>query len=494
MKYSINNFIKNRPKTKIVCTIGPSTGEIEILKKLIKEGMSVARLNLSHGETKEHIRYVENCRKSAEELKVPLGILIDIPGPKYRVGKLPNNSISLKKGQKIILGSENEIENGIARKVKVWPEGLKKDLNKIKIIFLDDGAIKLNVQKTKGNEIFCTVINTALLKSNKSVTIPGSISKLDYFTEETVKGLKLARKVNATFVGLSFIRNEKDVKKVKEYFKNSDFNPQLISKIELPSSVPYLKEIIYESDGVMVARGDLGVQLPLEKVPRIQKIIIEEANHQGKPVITATQMLESMIESPSPTRAEATDIHNAVMDGTDAIMLSAESAAGSYPVEVVSTMDKVAIEVEKDPIHRQVLEAARPPSRRGVSNAITVAAREVAETTNVKAICCFTHSGTTALLTCRERPRVPIIALTPKIGTARRLTLNWGLHCVVTEEVERFKMAVVSAARAAREHGFASKKDKIIVTAGVPFNVPGTTNILRVAPVREQGIYDGDID
>ena len=212
MKYSINNFIKNRPKTKIVCTIGPSTGEIEILKKLIKEGMSVARLNLSHGETKEHIRYVENCRKSAEELKVPLGILIDIPGPKYRVGKLPNNSISLKKGQKIILGSVNEIENGIAKKIKIWPEGLKKDLNKIKIIFLDDGAIKLNVQKTKGKEIFCTVNNAALLKSNKSVTIPGAISKLDYFTEETVKGLKLARKVNATFVGLSFIRNENDVK------------------------------------------------------------------------------------------------------------------------------------------------------------------------------------------------------------------------------------------------------------------------------------------
>jgi pyruvate kinase len=205
-------------------------------------------------------------------------------------------------------------------------------------------------------------------------------------------------------------------------------------------------------------------------------------------------MMESMINSPVPTRAEVSDVAQAIYEGADAVMLSAESAAGSYPLDAVKTMNNVAVEVEKDPIHRKVLEAARTPARRGVSDAITVAAREIAETTNIKAICCFTHSGTTALLACRERPRVPIIALTPKLYIARRLTLAWGLHCVVTGEVERFKMAVVNAVRAARDSGFATSKDNIVVTAGVPFNVAGTTNIVRVAPVNEKSIYDGEID
>ena len=485
MKYSINNFIKNRPKTKIVCTIGPSTGEIEILKKLIKEGMSVARLNLSHGETKEHIRYVENCRKAAEELKVPLGILIDIPGPKYRVGKLPNNSISLKKGQKIILGSVNEIEDGIAKKVKVWPEGLKNDLNKIKIIFLDDGAIKLNVQKTKGKEIFCTVINTALLKSNKSVTIPGAISKLDYFTEETVRGLKLARKVNATFVGLSFIRNENDVKKVKEYYKNSDFNPQLISKIELPSSVPHLKEIIYESDGVMVARGDLGVQLPLEKVPRIQKIIIEEANHQGKPVITATQMLESMIESPSPTRAEATDIHNAVMDGTDAIMLSAETSIGKYPVETVKNMSKISIEAENYFNFEEYLE--KRFSGKGFSSIDDAIAYNACKTSNLvesKAILAFTESGSTAGRVSSFRPKAPIIGLIHE-KNVEKLLLRWGIIPISAPQFKRVQAMFKLGSDVSIQTGIAKNKDYVVVVAGMPIGIPGNTNLLRVIQVPE---------
>jgi pyruvate kinase len=243
----------------------------------------------------------------------------------------------------------------------------------------------------------------------------------------------------------------------------------------------------------MVARGDLGVELPVQAVPPIQKRLIHNCRRAGKPVIVATQMLESMIESPVPTRAEVSDVANAIYDGADAVMLSAESAAGSYPVEAVTTMDKVAIEVEHDPTYREQIEASRVAKRSTVADGIVAAAREIAETTDIKAICCFTQSGTTAELTARERPRVPIIALTPLVGTARRLCLSWGTNCFVTAgEVERFKMAVVSAARAARSAGFAEENDQIVVTAGVPFNVPGTTNILRVAPCAERLIFATD--
>ena len=275
LEYSVQKFIKKRPKTKIVCTIGPASSEVKTLKKMISEGMSVARLNLSHGTISQHKMYVENAKQAAQELDAPLGILIDIPGPKYRVGKIIGDSIDIKKGQKLILGNETILDEKIVN-LKVWPEGISKEVGNSKQILLDDGLIKLSIDSKKGNNILCTALNNSSLKSNKSVTIPGSVNKLDYFTEETVKGLRFAKKINATFVGLSFIRNSKDIKRVKEFYSKSKFYPQYISKIELPSSVPHLKEIVQESDGVMVARGDLGVQLPIEKVPAIQKKIIKE--------------------------------------------------------------------------------------------------------------------------------------------------------------------------------------------------------------------------
>jgi pyruvate kinase len=242
----------------------------------------------------------------------------------------------------------------------------------------------------------------------------------------------------------------------------------------------------------MVARGDLGVELPVQNVPPIQKRLVRKCRAAAKPVIVATQMLESMIESPMPTRAEVSDVATAIYEGADAVMLSAESAAGSFPIEAVTTMDNVAVEVEQDPTYTQIIEASRRTDGRTVADGIVAAAREIAETTNIKAICCFTQSGTTALLTARERPRVPIIAMTPLVGTARRLALSWGTNCVITGELDRFKMAVVSAAKAARSEGFANADDLIVVTAGVPFNVPGSTNILRVAPCDERLIYASD--
>ena len=292
-------------------------------------------------------------------------------------------------------------------------------------------------------------------------------------------------------MGLSFVQRAKDVKEAKKIVRG---RAAILSKIEKPSAVDAFEEILEETDAVMVARGDLGVELPIETLPPIQKRLVRQCRHSGKPVIVATQMMESMINSPVPTRAEVSDVAQAIYEGADAVMLSAESAVGNYPVEAVKTMNSIATEVEKEKTYRQVIESSRTPLKGDVSDAITVAAREVAETTNIKVICCFTETGTTASLTSRERPKVPIIALTPKITIARKLTLNWGLHCIITEELTRFKMAVVNAAKAARMYGFAKNNDKIIVIAGVPFNVSGTTNILRVAPADEKKIFEGEIN
>jgi pyruvate kinase len=266
----------------------------------------------------------------------------------------------------------------------------------------------------------------------------------------------------------------------------------IMSKIEKPAAVKCFDDILAVSDGIMVARGDLGVELPVQNVPPIQKRLVRKCRAAAKPVIVATQMLESMIESPMPTRAEVSDVATAIYEGADAIMLSAESAAGHYPVEAVRTMDNVAREVEDDPTYREVIEVGRSVNRQSIADGIVVAAREIAETTDIKAICCYTESGTTALLTARERPHVPIIALTSLRGTARRLALTWGVNCVMTEQLTRFKLAVINAARAARAQGYAEESDQIVVTAGVPFNVPGTTNILRVAPCKESLIYATD--
>ncbi|HBT01121.1 MAG TPA: pyruvate kinase, partial [Citreicella sp.] len=301
--------------------------------------------------------------------------------------------------------------------------------------------------------------------------------------------LEFAAALGVDWLALSFVQRPEDVQEAR---KLCDGRAAILSKIEKPTAVKRFDDILAVSDGIMVARGDLGVELPVQSVPPIQKRLIRKCRSAGKPVIVATQMLESMIESPMPTRAEVSDVATAIYEGTDAIMLSAESAAGQYPVEAVTTMNNVAISVEKDPTYTEIIEASRNIKRTTVADGIVAAAREIAETADVKAICCFTSSGTTAALVARERPRVPIIALTSLRGTARRLSLTWGTHCVMTGELERFKQAVVNAARAARAQGYAGAEDHIIVTAGVPFNMSGTTNILRVAPCDERLIYSTD--
>jgi len=484
LEYSLQNFIKKRPKTKIVCTIGPSSSEVKILKKMISEGMSVARLNLSHGTIDEHKKYVSNARQAAKELSAPIGILIDIPGPKYRVGKITGGSIDLKRGQKIVIGNETDL-NEKAIKLKVWPEGISKEVGKSKQIFLDDGLIKLSIDSKRGKNIFCSVLNNANLKSNKSVTIPGSVNKLDYFTNETKEGLKFAKKVNATFVGLSFIRNSSDIKKVKKFYSKSNFRPQFVSKIELPSSVPHLKEIVEESDGVMVARGDLGVQLPIEKVPGIQKKIIKESNMQGKPVITATQMLESMIESPSPTRAEATDIHNAVMDGTDAIMLSAETSIGKYPVESVINMAKISSEAELNYNYEYYLEKkSNSMDFSSVDDAIAYNACKTSNLVDAKTILAFTESGSTAGRVSSFRPKAFIIGLIQG-ENIETLLLRWGVIPIHASKFKNVQDMFKLGSKVSLETGLAKKNDLVVVIAGMPIGIPGNTNLMRVIQLPE---------
>ncbi|MEM1162386.1 MAG: pyruvate kinase, partial [Pseudomonadota bacterium] len=356
-------------------------------------------------------------------------------------------------------------------------------------LLVNDGKIRLKVLACDAESADCEVLVGGTISNNKGVNLPDVVLPLAALTEKDRADLEFALGLGVDWLALSFVQRPEDVAEARALL--GDHRVAVMVKVEKPAAVARFDEILESVDGIMVARGDLGVEMQSFELPAIQKRMIRGCRRAGKPVIVATQMLESMIESPQPTRAEVSDVATAIYDGADAVMLSAESAAGQYPVEAVEMMDNVARNVEGDELYRRAIDAGPTLRRASVSDAITAAAREVAEATDVKAICCFTHSGTTALLASRERPTVPIIALTPVAGTARRLSLAWGLHCVQTPEVERFKLAVVQAARACRADDFAGIEDKVIVTAGVPFNRPGTTNILRVAPVDERLIFDG---
>jgi len=321
------------------------------------------------------------------------------------------------------------------------------------------------------------------------VNVPDVVLPLAALSDKDRKDLEFVCRLGVDWLALSFVQRTADVAEARELAQG---RAAILSKIEKPAAVAAFNDILAVSDGIMVARGDLGVELPVQCVPPIQKRLIRKCRMAAKPVIVATQMLESMIDSPMPTRAEVSDVAAAIYEGTDAVMLSAESAAGSFPIEAVRTMNAVALEVESDPTYREVIEASRGGPKQSVADGIVSAAREIAETADIKVICCFSQSGQTASLVARERPGVPIIAMTSRIGTARRMALTWGLHCVKTEEVSRFKEAVVNAARAARTEGFAQPTDQLVVTAGVPFGQSGTTNILRVAPCDERLILPSD--
>ena len=472
---------------KIVATLGPASSDEETIRALFDAGADVFRLNMSHGSHDEIRARHAIIRKVERATGRPIGILADLQGPKLRVGTFARGEEDLGEGGRFRL--DLDAAEGDASRVQLPHPEIFEALEPGASLLVNDGKIRLKVTDCGRDFAETEVVVGGTISNRKGVNVPDVLLPLAALSEKDRKDLEFVCQIGVDWLALSFVQRPADVEEARALAHG---RAAILSKIEKPAAVRSFEQILAVSDGIMVARGDLGVELPVQAVPPIQKRLTRLCRSAAKPVIVATQMLESMIDSPMPTRAEVSDVATAIYEGADAIMLSAESAAGSYPVEAVATMDAVAREVESDPTYREVMDASRHAEKQSIADGIVSAAREIAETTDIKAICCFSKSGTTALLTARERPHVPIVALTPEVGTARRLCLSWGTNCFVTQEVERFKMAVVAAARAARTGGYASEDDQIVVTAGVPFGLSGTTNILRVAPVDERLIFRTD--
>jgi len=472
---------------KIVATLGPASNDYEMIAALFEAGADVFRLNMSHGDHSEIAARHAIIRKVEKEYGRPIAILADLQGPKLRCGVFANGSETLKVGQSFRF--DLDATEGDATRVNLPHPEIFAALEPGATLLVNDGKIRVKVDACGPDFADCRVIAGGEISNRKGVNVPDVVLPLAALSDKDRRDLEFVCELGVDWLALSFVQRVADVTEARDLAQG---RAAILSKIEKPAAVTAFDSILDASDGIMVARGDLGVELPVQNVPPIQKMLIRKCRKAAKPVIVATQMLESMIDSPMPTRAEVSDVATAIYEGADAIMLSAESAAGSFPVEAVTTMNNVAVEVERDPNYRNIIESSREVVRTTVADGIVAATRELAEASGVKAICCFTHSGTTASLVARERPGVPIIALTPFIKTARRLSLTWGMNCAVTEEVERFKMAVVSAARAARAMDIAGPEDFIVVTAGVPFNTSGTTNILRVAPCEERLIFSAE--
>ena len=479
--------MRRQRNVKIVATLGPSSETRDSIRALFAAGADVFRLNKSHGSHDEIRSKHEIIRAVEKEFDTPIAILADLQGPKLRVGVFANGSEDLEEGAAFRMDLD-PAEGDKSRVCLPHPE-IFAALQEGSTLLINDGKIRMQVVSCGPDFAECEVTTGGTISNRKGVNVPDVLLPLAALSDKDREDLEFVCGLGVDWLALSFVQRPEDVFEARGL---ADGRAAILSKIEKPSAVERFDDILDASDGIMVARGDLGVELPVQAVPPIQKRLVRKCRAAAKPVIVATQMLESMIESPMPTRAEVSDVSNAIYEGADAVMLSAESAAGQYPVEAVTTMDRVAVEVEADPTYAQIITASRRSKGSTIADGIVVAAREIAETTDIKVICCFTQSGTTALLVARERPSVPIIAMTSQLDTARRLGLSWGCTCVMTGVLERFKQAVVNAARAARAKGFAVETDQIVVTAGVPFNVPGTTNILRVAPCDERLIYNTD--
>ncbi len=479
--------MKRLRNVKIVATLGPASNDYATIRSLFEAGADVFRLNMSHGDHSEIGRRHGIIREVEADVGRPIAILADLQGPKLRVGVFASGEEELVPGAAFRLDLDEA--EGDAERVRLPHPEIFAALEPGASLLVNDGKIRLKVRDCGADFADCEVVVGGTISNRKGVNVPDVVLPLAALSDKDRADLEFVCELGVDWLALSFVQRPGDVEEARDLARG---RAAILSKIEKPAAVTNFADILEVSDGIMVARGDLGVELPVQNVPPIQKRLVRKCRAAAKPVIVATQMLELMITSPVPTRAEVSDVAAAIYEGADAVMLSAESAAGDYPVEAVTTMDNVAIEVENDPTYRDVINASRGGPKQTVADAIVSAAREIAETTDIKAICCFSQSGTTAQLVARERPKVPILALTPERATARRLCLTWGMHCVLTGEVSRFKEAVLSAVRAAKAENFAVPEDQIVVTAGVPFGMAGTTNILRVAPCEERLIYPAD--
>jgi len=465
------------PRTKIVCTIGPASRSPVILKRLILAGMNVARLNFSHGTQSEHRKVITALRRLATQLECPIAILQDLAGPKIRISKIGSGTITLKPGALFTL--TNRAVRGDHHEVSINYPDLPKDVRSGDILLLSDGTLELIVLKTTDHDIKCRVTIGGLLNSYKGVNLPTRSIKAPSLTEKDKKDLIFGIKQEVDYVALSFVRSAADALEAKKFIQEHGVEIPLIAKIEKHEALKNIDEIIRVVDGVMVARGDLGVETPLENVPQVQKMLIHRLNLAGKPVITATQMLRSMVNNPRPTRAEVTDVANAILDGTDAVMLSEETAIGKYPVEAVAMMARIAEDAERGFPFDIWINSLGHKSKKSVPDAVSCAACSLAESINAASIIAFTQSGSTARLMAKYRPQRPILAATPQENTYRRLALNWGVVPILSGRMKNTDEMIESTLRAALISGLVKRGEKVVITAGVPVGVPGTTNLIK---------------
>jgi pyruvate kinase len=475
--------VKRGRKVKIVATLGPSSSSEEMIGKLHDAGADVFRINMSHASHDLMRELVKRIRAVEARIGRPIGILADLQGPKLRVGAFVEGSVELTPGQTFTF--DNRDEPGDNTRVYLPHPEILEAVQPGHRLLIDDGRLALVAEKSDGTSIVAKVVSGTKISARKGVSLPDTTLSVGALTPKDRKDLDAVLKEDIDWVALSFIQRPDDLAEARKIARG---RVGLLSKIEKPQAVERLDEIIELSDAIMVARGDLGVEMPLEAVPGIQKQITRAARRAGKPVVVATQMLESMISAAVPTRAEVSDVATAVFEGADAVMLSAESAAGDYPVEAVATMSRIAEKVEQDPTYPGIINSQRPEAEATGSDAISAAARQIAQTLQLSAIVCYTSSGTTGLRASRERPSTPVIALSPVIETARRLALVWGLHCVVTEDASDLDDMVDRACRIAFREDFAKPGDRIIISAGVPLRTPGATNMLRIAYIGSDGL------
>lgn len=468
-------------KVKIVCTLGPACGDREVLKLLAQEGMDVARLNFSHGTYEQHAKSLGNIRSIEKELGRPIATMLDTKGPEIRTGSLANHgTVILHEGNVFVLTSE-PVEGDESR-VSISHAKLFQDVKPGMNIFIDDGTITLVVEDIRDHDIVCRVVVGGELGEHKGINVPDANLSVPALTEKDIEDIKWGLEHDMEYIAVSFVRTRDEIISVRRVVEELDGDIKIIAKIETKQAVVNLDDIISVVDGMMVARGDLGVEMPTEEVPLVQKRIIDLCRYHGKPVIVATQMLDSMIRNPRPTRAEASDVANAVLDGADAVMLSGETAKGKYPVLAVRTMKNIVERVEKE--YRMWQRPATIPIKaKGVPDAVSHAAVSIAEEMNVGAILSLTSSGSTARMVSKYRPLPPIIAATPKVKTCRELSLVWGVIPMIQPQISTTDEAVERALASAKEKNLLKEGELAVVTAGVPMGIPGTTNMIEVRPV-----------
>ncbi len=467
-------------RTKIVCTIGPASQKEEILSRLIKKGMDIARLNFSHGDPHNHYRILQQLRKLSRQLGKPLAILQDLQGPKMRVGIMHNGQVELKEGQPFILTTQPIL--GSAKKAYTDYHHLPKDVKPGSTILMGDGYLRLKVKKVSGREVVTEVINGGLLKSHMGINLPGVKLSAPPLTKKDREDLALGMRWGVDFVAMSFVRRSHDVEEIKKIMARAGKEVPIIAKLERPEAIANLEEIIAVSAGVMVARGDLGVEMPLAQVPLLQKQIICLANQKRRLVITATQMLESMIGNPRPTRAEVSDVANAIFDGTDAVMLSGETAVGKYPEEAVEIMAEIITAAETKPLYPPE-SLPHPKGDESIPDAIAQAAVQAAERLRARAIVAFTQSGATALLVSKYRPTIPIIAFTPHQEICQRMQLFWGVYPQIMKPITNTDLLIEKVEKNLLQEGIGHRGDVIVLLMGAPIYKKGTTNLLKILKI-----------